>query len=137
MADIIGSFTVEGRAYLRDEIGRFEAAVDAGSASAAEELGSTFADLVRSAIAAAGLVRTGGLLGSVTHRMLGAALAEAEVGSDHAAPLEFGARPHQIPGAFGIVAGVFHPGNRAYRFFEQAEGAIHAVGPSIVRSHLP
>lgn len=139
MADVwsMGSFQVSQRVYLRDDLGRFLAAVHEGAAAAAWELADTLAAFVIAAIAGDGLIRSGELVGSVKAVMLGATEGAAVTDSDHAAPLEFGAVPHQIPGAFGIPGGVWHPGNRAYKFFETAGQAVTAMSGEIVARHMP
>ena len=79
----------------------------------------------RDNIISAGLVRTGDLLGSVHQSGT-----RVYVGTDHWAPLEFGARPHLIrpvikralwwEGLEHPVSHVNHPGNREHSFMRRA-----------------
>jgi hypothetical protein len=82
-------------------------------------------DDARGNIIADGLIDTGDLLASVHQEGT-----RTYVGTDHWAPLEYGARPHIIrpnikqalwwPGIDHPVAQVNHPGNREYAFMRRA-----------------
>lgn len=142
MAENIGEFTVTSRAYLRDDqSGQFLAAVHEGARSAVSELAETLADLVRTAIAAAGLTLTGELISSVDEYRVSAQEGGVTVDSDHAAPLEFGARDHPIPNAFGSGVTVMWRGKGrskyGYHFVKQAADALTAISGTIVRKHMP
>jgi len=139
MSELIGSYSIKGRAFLReDKTGRFAAAAAAGGRAAVGELVETLVSLIRASISAQTKVRTGELLGSVHGAVLSEQEGQVVSDSDHVAPLDRGARRHFIPNAFGMAGGVWHPGNKPpMRFFEQSAEALAALGPEIIRRHMP
>lgn len=126
-------YHVTQKTYLRDDSGRFLAAVHAGAAAAAWEMADTLAAL---AIANAP-VRSGGLVGSIRAFMVTATQGVAVADAPHAAPQEKSAVPHWIPNAFGRNVAVWHPGNPATRFMEHAGRAVAALSGMIVKRHMP
>jgi hypothetical protein len=139
----MGGIVVSQKTYLRDDSGRFLAAVDAGATAAVKEIVETITNL---AIAFAPF-RTGALKGSiegVAQGHSGHAVARAR----HAPFQEFGTGPHPIgapgqwlgPGEDGWPGGrgpVNHPGNPATRFMTKAGQVVAALSGGIVRKHMP
>lgn len=144
MTDVLGDFTVHGRAYLRDTdgSGRFRAGVEKGAEAATTEMANALASLVRGAIEGSGIInRTDALIQSVGTRPVGRARTDVEVTSGHAAPLEKGARDHFIPNAFGSGVAVLWKGSgkskTGYHFVATAVRAFHGVAGEIVRKNMP
>jgi hypothetical protein len=141
----LGNFELTQSVFLREDSGRFLAAVHEGAAAAAWELADTLAGL---AIANAP-VKTSALVNSIRAYMVSATEGVAVATAAHAAPQEKGARAHDIPGSFGRGADYgygsdrkppqtfWHPGNPATRFMENAGKAVSVLSPMIVRQHMP
>lgn len=137
MAEVIGDIhVVVHNARVRDDAGRFVAEVQQGAIAAARDLAEKLADLIRAKILSKGLVRSGDLLASVGVAAHGVT-AEAYDDSDHAAPLEEGAVAHDIPNSFGWGVTLHHPGNRAYRFVQEAGDDLIPLSGDIVARHMP
>jgi hypothetical protein len=141
VAELIGDFHVRGRTYLRDdETGRFISQLRAGGVKATADLADNLAAAVRSAISAQTRRRSGQLIGSVHPFHVGQE-GRVVVESDHAAPLEFGARDHWIPNAFGWGVAVYWRGSgkskTGYHFVEDAVNILRQVAPAIMRKNMP
>lgn len=142
MAERVTEARIVGRTFLReDSTGRFAAALDAGATSAVREMAHTLLTLVKGAISAMFRQRTGDLEGKVFAHTVSRQSAEVEAWSGHAAPLDQGARDHWIPNAFGSGVAVLWKGSgrskSGYHFMRQAEEALTALAPEIIRRNMP
>lgn len=142
-----GGIVVSESTFLRDDSGRFLAAVDRGATLAVREIAETIANMAK----AFAPFRTGALKKSIIARALGAHEACAIATAPHAKHQEFGTGPHDIgyegqrlinrgegvyPGwaGWGVVE---HPGNPATRFMTKAGQVVAALSGGIVAKHMP
>lgn len=138
-----GEIRVTQHVWLRDDSGRFLAAVEQGAHDAAWELADTVAAL---GIAGAP-VRTGFLVSSIRAYMVGATEGVAVATAPYADVQEKGGAPHSIgePGqplfnpeqGFAAIGPVNHPGNPATHFLTNAGHAVAAMSAGIVARHMP
>ena len=153
LADV-GGAVVTGEVFMRDDRGRFIAAVEEGAADAAQDMATDLAALIIATAASELRTRTGNYIRSVKPVRLTRTSAAAVIEAPYARPLEEGSSPHDIPNSFGRGPDFgfgpdqrknwdkggfpfFHPGNRAYRIGAQAYEAIVAAAPAVIRRRMP
>lgn len=142
MAFSIGEIVASNEVRVRDESGRFVSALHEGAIAAAKELAEEIAALA--IVTAPGPV-SGTLMGSIEARSEGI-IAWATADAPWAEVQELGGAPHDIPNSFGRgpefgiggrFGGMFHPGNPATHFLEEAGRAVSGYSLSIVAKYMP
>lgn len=128
----------------RDQLGRYAVALGTGGEEAAAEASIRGASMARSFAPS----RTGALAGSITPLSGKGGKGGWTAGTKAALPQEHGARGHIIPvGARGVLANkeqgffstvdVFHPGNPATNYMQDAYDTVTAELMDIIRRHMP
>lgn len=139
----LGDIAVGGETRLRDQKGRFLAAVAEG----AEDAAAALADEIAGHATLLAPHRTGHLASTVEARHQGT-VAFAIATAPHAAPQEHGAGPHDIPWSFGRDypwgygenwgrPGAWHPGNPATNFLSLAGRAVSSYATRLVARYMP
>jgi hypothetical protein len=143
MAFSIGGIVASNEVRVRDESGRFIAALHEGAVEAAEAVAEEIAAVAM--VTAPGPV-SGTLMASIDARSEGV-VAWATADAPWAEVQELGGVPHDIPNSFGrghdfgfgsqFDRAFFHPGNPATHFLEEAGRTVSGYAIGIVAKFLP
>lgn len=133
----MAGITVKTNVQFRSNLGRFAALQGRNAEGAARDMVETAADLAYENAPVGPARKDYGrrekLTSSIEGRMTGRTTGVVEADAGHAAAIESGAAPHEIPNAFGSGQTVMHPGNEPQPYIRPVLAQLQPYLPGILR----